>query len=378
MQYESYFPRGIARGKAFCNRTAERKRLAHNLSTGHHTLLISSRRYGKTSLVRYLLAEMKLPHAEADLFVAIDAHRIEHCILNAIKTLLGSVSTSLEQTLASLRDFFKKTNSNWVVGTQGISLSLVPAPHTDPATNIMEALLALEHFLVQKKTRAVLFIDEIQEIGEVAEGKGIEGAIRHVAQQSQCLSFVFSGSRRHLLSGMFFDKARPLYKLCDHMTVSRISAEHYKKHINHLALKRWGAQLGSDSLDLIFELTGRHPYYMNTLCLSLWEGGCNSPPESKEVRQAWQKYVIDSHEEIQRELSMLTLTQRKILIHIARDRGFEMTGKVFLQSSNVAGSTVCDALTSLKQKDYIEQVNEEYTIIDPLIKSSLEMLFSDE
>src|SRR5690606_35752077 len=142
----------------------------------------------------------------------------------------SSVGTSLDQTLNIVRTFFKKRDSKWMIGTQGVNLVLIPSEHSDTATNIMDALLALENLLRQKKKRAVIFLDEMQEIGEVAEGKGIEGAIRHVAQETKYLSFVFSGSNRHLLSRMFFHKSRPLYKLCDKIVLERIPEADYKKH----------------------------------------------------------------------------------------------------------------------------------------------------
>ncbi len=204
MDYETFFPRGIAFGKSFCNRKAERSRLAKNIKTGQHTLLISPRRYGKTSLVKYAAEEMKVLYGEADLFVAIDAERIQQRLIAGIKTILEKINSPIEQVLGIIRDHFKKHHSQWTVGTQGVQLSLLPGKDYDPATAILEALTALEAVLTKKKQRAVLFIDEVQEVGQVAAGKGIEGAIRHVAQETKYLSLVFSGSQRHLLTSMFF------------------------------------------------------------------------------------------------------------------------------------------------------------------------------
>src|SRR5262249_7723794 len=158
--------------------------------------------------------------------------RIEQQILTGVKKIISEVSTSIEQILEIIRQFFKKTSAKWTVGTQGVNIALIPESTNDPATNIMEALQALEGLLRKKKQRAVFFIDEVQEIGEVAEGKGIEGALRHVAQQTQYLSLIFSGSNRRLLANMFYDKARPLYKLCDRILLDRIDPSHYEKHIN--------------------------------------------------------------------------------------------------------------------------------------------------
>jgi transcription termination factor Rho len=74
-KYIPYFPRGIAKGKEFCNRVSEREPLIKNINTHQHTLLMSPSRYGKTSVVRYAAAEAGVMYSEVDLFVAVDAKR---------------------------------------------------------------------------------------------------------------------------------------------------------------------------------------------------------------------------------------------------------------------------------------------------------------
>lgn len=378
MAYESYFPRGVADDPAFCNRVEERKRLIHNIKTGQHTLLTSPRRYGKTSLVNYAVKEVDLPVGDADLFVAVDEKHIEQRILAGIKMAMSHACSSTEQLLRSLRDYFKTVDSQWTIGTQGVHLVLTPATkESDPATNIMQALLALEHLLKQKNKRGILFLDEMQEIGEIAEGKGIEGAIRHVAQQSKYLSFIFSGSNRHLLRHMFYDKARPLYKLCDRINLERISEQDYEKHLTELSIKKWKRPLSSESLAKIFDLTERHPYYMNTLCLRLWESALKKSPTPEEILAAWLDFAKEERLEIARELSALSTGQRKILIAIAAGFTTKLTGKDFLNKVNMTSSSVTSLLQNLEQKDYIEKHPNGYTLIDPLIKTMLNIYFGE-
>jgi hypothetical protein len=203
-------------------------------------------------------------------------------------------------TLASHLDFRWVYSSSWVIGTQGVQLMLQPDKNNDSATNIKEALEALENILAKKKQKAVLFLDEIQEIGEVAEGKGIEGAIRHVAQKTKYLSLVFSGSNRHLLQSMFYDDGRPLYKLCDRIILQRISKDEYSKHLKKLANTRWQMALSEDTLNKIFELTECHPYYINTLCSKLWLT-LDKAPKFDEVENAWQQLVLECDSEMSKE-----------------------------------------------------------------------------
>ncbi len=47
MRLRDYFPLGLAKGDAFCNRENETELLVDNLKNGKHTLLVATRRYGK-------------------------------------------------------------------------------------------------------------------------------------------------------------------------------------------------------------------------------------------------------------------------------------------------------------------------------------------
>jgi len=378
MTYENYFPRGLAKGGAFCNREEERERLNKNIKSKQHTLIMSPRRYGKTSLVKAVAKETDLLFVETDLFVAMDAKHIEHQILMGIKKLIAEVSGSIEQTLSIMRDYFKKASTKWSVGTQGVNVFIQPTENIPTATAIMEGLSALEALLAKKKKRAIFFLDEVQTIGEVAEGKGIEGAIRHVAQEATYLSFVFSGSNRHLLTNMFYDKARPLYKLCDRLILDRIEEKHYKKHINKLSQKRWGEILNDTSFDMLFSLTERHPFYMNSLCLKLWESDLKSIPTAKDIKYYWHKLVTEERQEIAKELSMLNPGQRRILLAIARGTKKEFTGKEFIKTINMTGSSISKAVNLLVQFDYIEKLeNGDYRLIDPLISTALRLYFDN-
>jgi uncharacterized protein len=92
-RYINYFPLGIAKGEAFCNRVSERKRLISNTERNKHTIVISPRRYGKSSLVLCSLEEMKLPYERVDLFVAVNIKTVEEQILKGVKNLINVSST---------------------------------------------------------------------------------------------------------------------------------------------------------------------------------------------------------------------------------------------------------------------------------------------
>ena len=377
MAYKEYFPLGIAEGKAFCNRLAERQSLLSNLQAGEHTLITASRRHGKSSLILFALQESGLPYVDVDLFVTIDAKSVEKQLLKGIKKIINEVNSVAEQTIQIISDYVKSLNTKWVIGMSGLYIELVPEQSSDPADNILEALFMLDNLLAKKQITAVLFIDEFQEIGELADCRGIEGAIRHVAQKTKYLTFVFSGSNRRMLLEMFQDRSRPLYKLCDHMVLHKIAAEHYVAYLNKAAKIVWKTILSDEVLAEIFKHTERHPYYMNALCNKLWTILAH-PPSIKEVQNTWQQYVVTERPNVVKELSALSSGQVKLLIAIASEIKTKLTSKDFLQKVNLTSATVVQALNVLAEKDYIYQDDQGiYNLVDPLIKTTLQLHYKD-
>lgn len=72
-----YFPLYIASEDAFCNRIEEIGRLKHCIEYRRPILVISPRRYSKTSLVLQTIHKTKRPYAHIDFFSVVDEQDIE-------------------------------------------------------------------------------------------------------------------------------------------------------------------------------------------------------------------------------------------------------------------------------------------------------------
>lgn len=378
MPTTNYFPLGLAKGKAFCNRVMERKQLKTNIERNKHTIVISPRRYGKSSLVLFSMNEAAFPYERVDLFVAVSSKTIEDQILKGVKNLISKVTTAPEQAVSFITHYIKKLKSKWIVGTDGINLELIPDKDVEPAINIMESLLILEDILAKKKKAAVFFIDEFQEIGVLANDTGITGAIRHVAQECENIRFVFSGSNRHILATMFDDRTSPLYMLCDRITLERISANDYTQYLDKVAMETWKKKLDQTVMDEIFRLTERHPYYMNVLCDKLWVYHAENVPCIGLVNTVWSDYILQEESKIAKELSLLSTSQKKILIAVAQGIYTDLTSKDNLNKFNLTSAAIVKSLKLLEEHDYLNKNKTgTYYIVDPLIKSSLQLFYPD-
>lgn len=365
----NYFPTYLALGSAFCNRHEELNRLTMNIKNNNPSLLISPRRYGKTSLALNALEGLKWPYAYMDFYKELSEEEIEKAILGGIGKLLGQLEPISKRLMALASDFFASMQVRVVLEKPGITLDFSRRKRK-AADTILEALEKLQQYALKKEKRTILFMDEFQVLGEVTQNYSIEAAIREAVQKSSHVAYVFSGSNRHLMNEMFYDKKRPFYKLCDLITLDRISEKDYEGYIQKAALETWNKKLSEDVLATIFQFTERHSYYVNKLCSLLWLGDY---PNKNTVSEHWEQYSLENKSMIEREIELLSFNQRKLLIFLAEEEEEkELFSKSFAAQLNMSLSSIARALAGLNEKDYLYKNKEGYyRIMDPLVKTIL-------
>jgi len=366
----NYFPTYLALGGAFCNRKEELKRILYDLNGNTPILLISPRRYGKTSLALKAFEQIKWPYAHVDLYKALSEEDIVKYILNGIGQLLGKIESTPKKLMLLAGEFFSSLHIKVVIEKAGIQLEFNQKNQKAPDV-ILKSLEKLHELALKKDKRVVLFLDEFQVLGEVINNNSIEAVIREAAQKSTHVSYVFSGSNRHLMEQMFYDRKRPFYKLCDQIKLDRIHEKEYEQYINIAAKETWGEILDPSTLAKIFELSESHSYYVNKLCSLLWQG--SKIPKESDVVSIWHCFVLENKSSVERELSLISVNQRKLLIFLSnQDQIKELFSKKTTQQVDLTSSSVQRAAELLIEKDYVYiDGDKSYRVLDPLIKSVL-------
>ncbi len=332
------FPPGIAEGDAFCNRSAERKRLAEYVQDLTHVVVVAPRRYGKSSLVRKVVVENDLLYSWTDFLTVSSKKDVEWKVGKAVAGLLYALGASL-----SIHPNFEKN------------------------IEIDEALMGLDNYAHELGKRAVVVFDEFQEISMLKDFKVIEALIRHAVERSKAITYIFSGSNRHLLVSMFGSSDRPLYRLCQTLTIERISEDEYQKFLNQVTPEAWRGPLSSDAFSKIMVLTERHPYYVNGLCRMLWR--LNEAPTAADVAAAWAEYVDSNRKAISSDISGLSLNQKRMIATLAAVPGSAVFGKEFSDYADLSTSSIRQVLEVLTAKDIVYQDDEGvYRLLDPALR----------
>lgn len=369
MKMIDYFPLATAYGKAFCNRKIELAHLTRNIKLARPTLIMSPRRYGKTSLALRAFELAEIYYSNIDFYKELSAEDIERSVINGVGQLLGKIESKPKQLLRLASDFFADMHVNVILNQLQLSVEMKERIKR-PADNIQYALERLHMLAAKKKLLVIFFIDEFQKIAEITNDHSIEAAIRNVAQTSKNIAFVFSGSNRHLIQDMFYDSNRPFYKMCDVMMLDRIGEKHYFPYIQNAAIKNWQRELPNKVITSILHLTEHHPYYVNLLCSKLWTGEF---PTENEVIQCWECCAEESRSQVEREIDLLSFNQKKLLISLARFGIIDKpTSQSFLKKVGLSSTSMSQALSVLLEKDYVYKNKLGfYCVLDPLFKKIL-------
>ena len=376
---QDYFPSKLAQGSQFCNRLKEKELLNTNINQGRHTVLIAPRRYGKSSLVYKLVDELSLPVASIDLFLAHDDNAITKRILVGIGQCVSKIMPLNHKVLNKLQGIFSKFRVSLAAGGFHIDAS-IETTGFDPVDQIFNAFKDLAELAKQQKKKAIVFIDEFQDIRKANSAKAIQGAIRHVAQETSAIVFIFSGSNQHLLLELFDDKSKPLYMLCDMFHLERMASKDYFPHLQKLAKKKWRYTLSDFVFNKIMSFSELHPYYVNLLCHELWK--LDHLPDVEDVFQNWQDCYNKNEDRLIAELEKLTSKQQDILKVLAIHPVVEPTGQSFVSASRSPASTINQTIRSLISKDMVYKIKRldsalpqmqlgQLRVLDPLLAYAL-------
>ncbi len=359
------FPSGIAEGSAFCNRTAERELLKQYIDNIQHTVIMAPRRYGKSSLITQVIRDNQLIYAWVDFLSVTTQEEIENKIRAAAKELVLAMSPEIKKIQVQTVDKIKSMSPELNLSAMGQSLKLQLS--SDDTTPIDQILTELDKYAQKMEKTAVLVFDEFQQISEIEENKSVEALIRHAVERSKAVTYLFSGSNRHLLQEMFSQKDRPLYRLCSVMPLERIHPDEYLKFISRAASSRWGEALPKNLILKILDLTECHSFYVNALCNELWLKE-KTPKNEGAIEQIWKTYMIKNKSIIVSEIVALPLNQKKIIKALSNSPEAEPYGIQFSTQTKIPSASIRRAIESLLLKDIIFQdANDCYRVLDPAV-----------
>ena len=94
---------------------------------------------------------------------------------------------------------------------------------------VMPALVGAEHLCEKLDKTLVIALDEFQQVAEIKD-KRVDALMRTYLQRMHRVSFIFSGSKKSILSNLFIDKSRPLYGMATSISIGGIDVATLKQY----------------------------------------------------------------------------------------------------------------------------------------------------
>jgi len=366
------FTLGLVSEDKFCNRKKEIKELKNYIKNSQNVVIYSPRRFGKTSLIKKVLKELKKENKNilpvyVDLFPVSSYRDLADLLSRAIISEVGKEIN--KSFIKKVKTLFKSVVPTFTIkpdGSFSISVSFSQNLETEIDTVLSDILQGFNSYINKNKLSAVLVLDEFQEITTLKESHKIEGIFRTNIQSHYNISYIFIGSRRRILLDMFTDKNRPFYKSSFLYELKKIPREEFAVCIikNFEKTKK---ECSPALAEKIYNLVEGYPYYVQKLSSVVWDL-TNKRVSEKIISESINILINSEKADFENIWINLNNAEKAVLKTIAQHPNLQIYSKEFTKNSGLSIGGIQKAVKSLLTKDLIETKDKNYQITDPLMR----------
>lgn len=354
----------------FCDRENETKRLISAVKNNRNTTLISIRRMGKTALIDHVFFHLRKEKEYSlhylDLLPTMNLVEFTKVMANAVvgkfekKPLI--IFQRFMKTLSHLRP---KISLDTLTGKPALELDI---SGTEEAEQTLDYIF---EYMGKQDMKIVIAMDEFQQIIKYPE-KNTEARLRSLVQSYNKISFIFSGSNKHMLQSIFSDYGRPFYQSADFMILEKIEYEHYIPFIRDHFLKN-KFQISENGVTHILDWAYGHTFFIQYICNRLYAE--NTRKITEESINKVMLETLKEREPVYYNYRNLLTDQQFILLKAIAKEGsvYQPTSKDFILKYNLtSASTIQTALQALLDKELIYEEQGKYALNDVFLSRWLE------
>lgn len=362
-----FVTKGYAGPDYFCDRVKETQQLVELTTNGNNMALISPRRVGKTDLIHHCFQQPEIKERYYTFHIDIYAttslrdfvNVFGRAILDELKPKGKAVWEGFLSVLRSLRSEITYDANNfptWSLGLGDIDY---------PATTLDEIFV----YLGKADKPCMVAIDEFQQITRYTDSPNMEATLRTYIQKCINATFIFSGSKRHLMGEIFTSPSRPFYQSVLIMNLRPISVEKYTEFAQ-MQFQKQGKDIDAEVVKEVYRrfyaVTSCLQRVMNVLFLKTLPEQCCTV----EMVDGAVEYILDMFTETYADLiDKIPEKQREVFIAIAREgKAKAITGKPFIKKHHLQTvSVITAAVRALLDKDLITSDKGTYMVYDPFL-----------
>ena len=220
-------------------------------------------------------------------------------------------------------------------------------------------------YLNQADKPCLVAIDEFQQIMRY-DDETVEATLRTYVQRCTNAHFIFSGSQRHMMNGMFTSPSRPFYQAVSIMNLQPLDLSVYTDFCAN-KFEAAGKHLDRDVVASIYERFEAVTSYMHRILNVLYsrteKGSTCEVPMVADAIDYILRMSSDTYESLYYQMPE---KQRMMFLAIAREgKATSVTsGKFINKHKLISASSASSALKGLLEKDFITVDRNVYSIYD--------------
>lgn len=368
----------IVSGSTFTDRENELQRLSDNITSQINTILISPRRWGKSSLVAKA-GEILQKKDRALRFCFLDLFnvRTEHEFYAQLsKEVLRISYSKWEERIAKAKKFFKQVTPKFNFGIDPVNDFSISFDWDEVNKSPDEILNLPEMVSKEKNIKLVVCIDEFQNTGFFEHPLAFQKKLRSQWQHHKRATYCLYGSKHHIMIELFEHSSMPFYKFGDVIFLEKIPEVYWVTFITS-GFKKSTKYISEELALQIARSMENHPYFVQQLAHTVWsqtKKHCTKHEYDAAINELLTQHAIL----FQREVDGLTNSQINFLKALCKGVA-QFSSAETLRSYRLGTSGNVNRIkTSLVSKEIIDITPQRIEFTDPLFKKWFSTIYMKE
>ena len=356
----------IADGEDFTDRTADTEKLKNNFRGLVNTIIISPRRWGKTSLVNHALEQMgdekEYLVCKVDIFNCRTEAQFYQTYVNAI---LKASYTKMDEFIEAAKKYVGSFGPKLTLSDCSMQYELaLGVDFKDKQYSYDEIFDLPQKIALEKGKKFIVCIDEFQNVSSYDDSLGFQRKLRSHWQTHNRVGYCIFGSKRHMLLDIFSNYEMPFYKFGDIMFLDKIGEEDWVKFI----VSRFadtGKKISEPVARLITQKVDCHPYYVQQLSQLAWLRSKKTCEESI-VDETFESLVGQLSLLFSNIVDSLTAKQISFLQAVAYGEKNFSSREVLTKYQLGTSANIKNLKKAMLDKDLIDVMPDAITLQDPV------------
>jgi len=358
----------IVQDNDFTDREKETKRLVSNFNSSVNTILISPRRWGKSSLVLKAANAVKEKNKKIRFcFIDLNNVRTEEQFYQQLATeVLKASSTKIDTIIGNAKKFMGRFIPNVTFSPDQISDIKLSLDWKEVTKSPDDILSMAEKISEAGNIQLVICIDEFQNISGFENPIDFQKKLRAHWQLHQHVTYCLYGSKRHMMMDVFTSPSMPFYKFGDIVFLEKILVNDWITFIQR-RFSDTKKDIGPSDARLIAELVECHPYYVQQLAQQAWLRSDETCTDTI-ILEAFEDLVLQLSMLFQALVDGLSNSQVNFLKALICNEQQLSSQNVLKEYQLGTSANVLKIKKMLSNNEIIDLLGESITFIDPLYK----------